>query len=163
MEPIYSIKSIITEKEFIRFNRYLRYRNKTHMAIIIGCGLLVLAFVINDFIKGTNVARAVGFLVGILVVVWIYTFGADRKAKKYYHQYVVKEDINQRIDFFDNHYVQSSANANVTIHYSQITNIYATKTNIYLMRAPNIGCILSLSDCPEGFVDFITEKIIARR
>ena len=100
MEPLYSVKTALTEEEFVRFNRFVAHSNKKNLTIIIVCGLLILAFAINDFVKGTNVPRAVGFLVGMLVCVWLFTFGVGRTAKRYYRQYVVKEGSEQTILFF---------------------------------------------------------------
>ena len=83
MEPLYSVKTALTEEEFVRFNRFVAHSNKKNLTIIIVCGVIILAFAINDFVKGTNVPRAVGFLVGMLVCVWLFTFGVGRTAKKY--------------------------------------------------------------------------------
>ena len=121
MEPLYSVKTALTEEEFVRFNRFVAHSNKKNLTIIIVCGVIILAFAINDFVKGTNVPRAVGFLVGMLVCVWLFTFGVGRTAKRYYRQYVVKEGSEQTILFFDDHYEQSTSNANANIAYKQLT------------------------------------------
>ena len=155
MEPLYSVKTALTEEEFVRFSRFVAHSNKKNMAIIIVCGLLILAYAINDFVKGTNVPRAVGFLVGMLVCVWLFTFGVGRTAKKYYRQYVVKEGSEQTILFFDDQ--QSTSNANANIAYNQLTAIHFTKTNIYLMRSPRVGAVLPLASCPEGLPEFLQD------
>ena len=155
MTPNYSIKTNLTEEEFVRFSRFVAHSNKKNMAIIIVCGLLILAYVINDFVTDTNVPRAVGFLVGMLICVWLFTFGVDRTAKRYYRQYVVKEGTEQTILFFDDHYEQSTSNANANIAYKQLTAIHFTKTNIYLMRSPRVGVVLPLAACPDGLPEFL--------
>ena len=155
MEPLYSVRTTLTEEEFVRFSRFVAHSNKKNMAIIIVCGLLILAYAINDFVTDTNVPRAVGFWVGMLVCVWLFTFGVDRTAKRYYRQYVVKEGTEQTILFFDDHYVHSSANANANIAYKQLTAIHFTKTNIYLMRSPRVGAVLPLASCPKGLPEFL--------
>lgn len=157
MEPLYSVKTSLTEEEFVRFSRFVAHSNKKNMTIIIVCGLLILAFAINDFVKGTNVPRAVGFLVGMLICVWLFTFGVGRTAKRYYRQYVVKEGFEQTIQFFDDHYEQSTTNGNANIPYSQLTAIYFTKTNIYLMRSPRVGAVLPLATCPKGLAEFLQD------
>ena len=139
----------------MRFNRFVAHSNKKNMTILIVCGLLILAFAINDFVTGTNVPRAVGFLVGMLVCVWLFTFGVSRTAKRYYRQYVVKEGTEQTILFFDDYYEQSTANANANIPYSQLTAIHFTKTNIYLMRSPRVGAVLPLASYPDGLSEFL--------
>ena len=144
MTPNYSIKTNLTEEEFVRFSRFVAHSNKKNMTIIIVCGLLILAFAINDLVKGTNVPRAVGFLAGMLICVWLFTFGVDRTAKRYYRQYVIKECTEQTIQFFDDHYVHSYANANANIAYKQLTAIHFTKKNIYLMRSPRVGAVVPL-------------------
>ena len=155
MEPNYSVNTKLTEEEFVRFNRLIMHRNKKLMAIIIGCGLIVLAYAIENLIKGQNMAMSLGLLCGSLVFIWVYTFGADRKARKYYKQNVEKESTEQRIDFYDDHFEQTTANANTNIPYSLLSAIYITKTNVYMMRSPVVGYVLPLNDCPEGFVEFI--------
>ena len=157
MEPLYSVKTTLTEEEFVRFNRFVAHSNKKNMAIIIVCGLLILAYAINDFVTGSNVPRAVGFLVGMLVCVWLFTFGVGRTAKKYYRQYVAKEGSEQTILFFDDHYEQSTSNANANTTYKQLTAIHFTKTNIYLMRSPRVGVVLPLASCPQGLPEFLQD------
>ena len=155
MEPLYCVKTVLTEEEFVRFNRFVAHSNKKNMTIIIVCGLLILAFAINDLVTGNNVPRAVGFLAGMLICVWLFTFGVDRTAKRYYRQYVVKEGSEQTILFFNDHYEQSTANANANITYKQLTAIHFTKTNIYLMHSPKVGVVLPLASCPNGLPEFL--------
>ena len=50
MEPLYSVKTALTEEEFVRFSRFVAHSNKKNLTIIIVCGLLILAFAINDFV-----------------------------------------------------------------------------------------------------------------
>ena len=157
MEPLYSVKTSLTEEEFVRFSRFVAHSNKKNTTIIIACGLLILAFAINDLVKGTNVPRAVGFLAGMLICVWLFTFGVGRTAKRYYRQYVVKEGSEQNIQFFDDHYEQSTANANANTTYKQLTAIHFTKTNIYLMRSPRVGVVIPLASCPQGLPEFLQD------
>lgn len=155
MKPNYSVDKSVSEKEYVRFNRFLRYRNKKNMSIIIGSSLLITAFSIVQIYEYSDVALAVGFLAGLLVAIWMYTFGADRRARKYYNQFVLKEGTEQHIDFYDDHYEQFSAVGNVKIQYNQLFKIYVTKTNIYMMRSPSVGCALSLGNCSHEFVSFV--------
>ena len=155
MEPLYSVKTALTEEEFVRFSRFVAHSNKKNIAIIIVCGMIILAFAIEHFVKGTNIPAAIGLLAGMLVCVWLFTFGVGRTAKKYYRQYVVKEGSEQTILFFDDHYEQSTSNANANIDYNQLTAIHFTKTNIYLMRSPRVGIVLPLAACPDGLPEFL--------
>ena len=155
MEPRYSVKTALTEEEFVRFNRFVAHSNKKNIAIIIVCGMIILAFAIEHFVKGTNIPTAIGLLAGMLVCVWLFTFGVGRTAKKYYRQYVVKEGSEQTILFFDDHYEQSTSNANANTTYKQLTAIHFTKTNIYLMRSPRVGVVLPLAACPDGLPEFL--------
>ena len=139
MEPLYSVKTALTEEEFVRFNRFVAHSNKKNLTIIIVCGVIILAFAINDF------------------CVWLFTFGVGRTAKRYYRQYVVKEGSEQTILFFDDHYEQSTSNANANIAYKQLTAIHFTKTNIYLMRSPRVGVVLPLASCPQGLPEFLQD------
>lgn len=155
MEPKYKVHADLTEEEFVRFSLFVSHSNKTRVAIIIVCGLIILALAVGDLIKGTHVARAIGFLAGELVCLWLFTFGVARQAKKYYRQYVVKESTEQDILFFDDHFEQVTGNATSSVEYSHLNHIYFTKTNIYLMRAPNIGVVLPLASCPDGLAEFL--------
>ncbi|MBQ6666852.1 MAG: hypothetical protein IJM65_01895 [Bacteroidales bacterium] len=113
------------------------------MSIIIGSSLLITAFAIVQIYEYSDVALAVVFLAGLLVAIWMYTFGADRRAKKYYNQFVLKEGTEQHIDFYDDHYEQFSAVGNVKIQYNQLFKIYVTKTNIYDAFSISRLCIVS--------------------
>ena len=157
MEPLYSVKTALTEEEFVRFSRFVAHSNKKNLTIIIVCGVIILAFAINDFVTGTNIPAAIGLLAGMLVCVWLFTFGVDRTAKRYYRQYVVKEGSDQTILFFDDHYEQSTSNANANTTYKQLTAIHFTKTDIYLMRSPRVGVVLPLASCPQGLPEFLQD------
>ena len=157
MEPLYSVKTSLTEEEFVRFSRFVAHSNKKNMTIIIVCGVIILAFAIEHFVKGTNIPAAIGLLAGMLICVWLFTFGVDRTAKRYYRQYVVKEGSEQTILFFDDNYEQSTSNANANIAYKQLTAIHLTKTNIYLMRSPRVGVVLPLISCPNGLPEFLQD------
>lgn len=157
MEPKYTIHTSLSEEEFIRFNRYLIHQNKRSMTIIIVSTLLVLAFAIDHFIRGVNLPIAVGLLVGLLIAVWNITLGADRKAKKYYRSYIAPQMAEQTISFFEDHLEQTTQTGNGSIPYAQLHKIYRTKTNLYLMRSPQVGTILPLASCPEGLVDYIMQ------
>jgi hypothetical protein len=157
MEPLYSVKTALTEEEFVRFNRFVAHSNKKNLTIIIVCDVIILAFAIEHFVTGTNIPAAIGLLAGMLVCVWLFTFGVDRTAKRYYRQYVVKEGSEQTILFFDDHYEQSTSNANANIAYKQLTAIHFTKTNIYLMRSPRVGVVLPLVSCPNGLPEFLQD------
>ena len=157
MEPLFSVKTSLTEEEFVRFSRFVAHSNKKNLTIIIVCGVIILAFAINDFVTGTNIPAAIGLLAGMLVCVWLFTFGVDRTAKRYYRQYVVKEGSDQTILFFDDHYEQSTSNANANTTYKQLTAIHFTKTDIYLMRSPRVGVVLPLASCPQGLPEFLQD------
>ena len=157
MEPLYSVKTALTEEEFVRFSRFVAHSNKKNLTIIIVCGVFILAFAIEHFVTGTNIPAAIGLLAGMLVCVWLFTFGVGRTAKKYYRQYVVKEGSEQTILFFDDHYEQSTSNANANTTYKQLTAIHITKTNIYLMRSPRVGVVLPLASCPQGLPEFLQD------
>ena len=155
MEPLYSVKTALTEEEFVRFSRFVAHSNKKNLTIIIVCGVIILAFAIEHFVTGTNIPAAIGLLAGMLVCVWLFTVGVGRTAKRYYRQYVVKEGTEQTVLFFNDHYEQSTSNANADIAYKQLTAIHFTKTNIYLMRSPRVGVVLPLASCPEGLPEFL--------
>jgi hypothetical protein len=157
MEPLYSVKTALTEEEFVRFSRFVAHSNKKNLTIIIVCGVIILAFAIEHFVTSTNIPAAIGLLAGMLVCVWLFTFGVDRTAKRYYRQYVVKEGSEQTILFFDDHYEQSTSNANANIDYNQLTAIHFTKTDIYLMRSPRVGVVLPLASCPQGLPEFLQD------
>ena len=157
MTPNYSIKTNLTEEEFVRFNRFILLNNKKLATTLVVCWLLFLAVAVGQIVTGTNLPLGIGLLAGILVSVWILTFGSDNRAKKYYRQYVVKEGTEQTILFFDDHYEQSTANANANIAYKQLTAIHFNKTNIYLMRSPNIGAVRPLAACPDGLSELLQD------
>ena len=157
MEPLFSVKTSLTEEDFVRFSRFVAHSNKKNMTIIIVCGVIILAFAIEHFVKGTNIPAAIGLLAGMLICVWLFTFGVDRTAKRYYRQYVVKEGTEQTVLFFNDHYEQSTSNANANTTYKQLTAIHFTKTDIYLMRSPRVGVVLPLASCPQGLPEFLQD------
>ncbi|MBO4600591.1 MAG: YcxB family protein [Bacteroidales bacterium] len=155
MEPLYCIRSKYTEKEYVRFNRYLASRNKSIWVVIALFGLFGIEFLVMNIHKEGQVAIGAVLVLGALFMAWNLTLGADRKARKYYASDKYIQGLEFELKFYDDHIEQVGSNSFGIIDYDKIYKIFVTKNSVYIMRSSVAGIFFPLADCPQGFVDFI--------
>ncbi|MBR1784677.1 MAG: hypothetical protein IJ760_04480 [Bacteroidales bacterium] len=119
MEPLFSIESKYTEEEFVKFNRYVIFHNKHNYVtwgVMIGA-VLIFFSAITSF-----GSLPVGFMIAvaaawILVLIWSYTWGADRKARKYYAKDKVINGLAYKLSFFEDNLIQMQSNGSASLEY----------------------------------------------
>jgi hypothetical protein len=158
MEPLFCIRSKYTEKEYVRFNRELISRDKSRWVIIVLLGFFGIAFIAVDIHNRGQVAAGVVMLFVSLFLTWWFTLGVARRARRYYANDKVVQDLEFELKFYDDHLEQFEPNGYFSMSYDKFHKIYMTKSSVCFMRSLSAGIFVPLADCPQGFVDFI-EKI----
>jgi hypothetical protein len=156
MEPLFCIRSKYTEKEYVHFNRELISRNNSsRWVIIVLLGLFGIAFIAVDIHnRGQVVAGAVMVSISLFLT-WWFTLGFARRARRYYANDKMVQDLEFELKFYDDHLEQFEPNGYFSMSYDKFHKIYVTKSSVCLMRSLSAGIFIPLADCPQGFVDFI--------
>ncbi len=158
MEPLFCIRSKHTENEYVRFNRELIARHRSHWVIIVLLGLFGISFIAVDIHNRGQVVTGIVMVSLSLFLTWWFTLGFAHRAKRLYANDKVVQDLEFELKFYDDHLELIEPNGYSSMNYGKLHRIYLTKSSVCLMRSLTLGFFVPLADCPQGFVDFI-EKI----
>ena len=153
MQALYTIKSLYSQEEFIRFNRTLRFKNKKIIVMLSVLNFLLIATTVLCLVKGY-------FFWAVLCGVYLVSFdwylfrGTDKKMAKVFMQNKLVANQVCEFRFYDDHFESITKNGSSNIDYDKIHRIVETKTNIYIMYSDNQG-IMMQKPVPDGFVDFL--------
>ncbi len=153
MQALYTIKSLYSQEEFIRFNRTLRFKNKKIIVMLSVLNFLLIATTVLCLVKGY-------FFWAVLCGVYLVSFdwylfrGTDKKMAKVFMQNKLIANQECEFRFYDDHFESITKNGSSNIDYDKIHRIIETKKNIYIMYSDNQG-IMMQKPVPDGFVDFL--------
>lgn len=158
-QPLFTIKSTYSEKEFVRFNRYIMLHRLHYLRNIIVCNLILLLIFSGVIIDDVNsgdipISSVITFLL-IVFVNWKLCVSPTNKSKKAYHQNKTMRDVSYSVDFYDDHYVILCNGIESSVSFDRIYEIIETDTDYYIMLSKISGVIVPKEKCPEGFADFI--------
>ena len=140
-KPLYTIKSLYSKEEFMRFNRTLRFRNKKIVVFLSILDGLLVALTLLCLISGNYIWAAIA---GFYLVFMRNTEIAGQKCE---------------FQFFEDHFDAITKSGTTSIGYDKIKNIIETKTNVYIMYSDSQG-IMMKKPLPEGFIEFLREKVV---
>ena len=153
MQALYTIKSLYSKEEFMRFNRTLRFKNKKMIVVLSVFNLLLIATTVFCLVNGYSFWAA---LCGVYLVFldWYLFLGTDKRMAKVFMQNKLIAGQQCEFRFYDDHFESITKNGSSNIDYDKIHRIIETKTNIYIMYSDNQG-IMMPKPVPDGFVDFL--------
>lgn len=156
MKPLYTVKSLYSMEEFMRFNRTLRFRNKKIVVFLSILDVLLLALTLLCLINGSYIWAAIaGFY--LLFLNWYLFRGIDqRMAKVFMRNTEIAGQLCEFL-FFEDHFDAITKSGTTSISYDKIKNIIETRTNVYIMYSDSQG-IMMKKPMPEGFVEFLQTK-----
>ncbi len=158
-QPLFTIKSTYSEKEFVRFNRYIMLHRLHYLWNIIACNLILLLIfsgVIIDDVNSGNIP--IGSVITFLLIVfvnWKLCVSPTNKSKKVYRQNKTMRDASYSVDFYDDHYVILCNGIESSVPFDKLHEIIETDTDYYIMLSKISGVIIPKEKCPVGFADFI--------
>lgn len=158
-QPLFTIKSTYSEKEFVRFNRYIMLHRLHYLRNIIACNLILLLIfsgVIIDDVNSGNIP--IGSVITFLLIVfvnWKLCVSPTNKSKKVYRQNKTMRDASYSVDFYDDHYVILCNGIESSVPFDKPHEIIETDTDYYIMLSKISGVIIPKEKCPVGFADFI--------
>ena len=156
MQPLYTIKSLYSRDEFMRFNRTLRLRNKKIIVFLTILDVLLVALTLFCLVNGSYIWAAIaGFY--LVFLNWYLFRGIDQRMAKVF---VKNSEIAGQMcefQFFEDHFDAITKSGTTSIDYDKIKNVIETRTNVYIMYSDSQG-IMMKKPLPEGFVFFLREK-----
>lgn len=156
MKPLYTVKSLYSMEEFMRFNRTLRFRNKKIVVFLSILDVLLLALTLLCLINGSYIWAAIaGFY--LLFLNWYLFRGIDQRMAKVFMRNTEIAGQQCEFQFFEDHFDAITKSGTTSISYDKIKNIIETKTNVYIMYSDSQG-IMMKKPMPEGFVEFLQTK-----
>jgi len=156
MEPIYTVKSVCTKEEYIRYNRFILNKEAHLGRFYFLFVAIVVIWIIACVIKGQYLECAAPLLV-LAYIAYAFYVRMDRKASKVYDSNETMKDLSAgyEVKFYDDHYEVKTPNGNSAVDYSKIHRVYFTPDNVYLLQGQNVGHILQKENFPEGLEEFL--------
>lgn len=158
-QPLFTIKSTYSEKEFVRFNRYIMLHRFHYLRNSIVCNLILLLIfsgVIIDDVNSGNIP--IGSVITFLLIVfinWKLCVSPTNKSKKAYRRNKTMRDASYSVDFYYDHYVILCNGIESSVPFDKLQEIIETDTDYYIMLSKISGVIIPKEKCPVGFADFI--------
>lgn len=157
-KPFYTIKSLYSKEEFMRFNRTLRFRNKKIVVFLSILDGLLVALTLLCLISGNYIWAAVaGFY--LVFLNWYLFRGIDQRMAKVFIRNTEIAGQKCEFQFFEDHFDAITKSGTTSIGYDKIKNIIETKTNVYIMYSDSQG-IMMKKLLPEGFIEYLREKVV---
>lgn len=157
-KPLYTIKSLYSKEELMRFNRTLRFRNKKIVVFLSILDGLLVALTLLCLISGNYIWAAVaGFY--LVFLNWYLFRGIDQRMAKVFMRNTEIAGQKCEFQFFEDHFDAITKSGTTSIGYDKIKNIIETKTNVYIMYSDSQG-IMMKKPLPEGFIEFLREKVV---
>ena len=158
MQPLYTIKSLYSKEEFMRFNRTLRFRNKKIVVFLSILDALLVALTLLCLISGNYIWAAVaGFY--LVFLNWYLFRGIDQRMAKVFMRNTEIAGQKCEFQFFEDHFDAITKSGITSIDYDKIKNIIETKTNVYIMYSDSQG-IMMKKPMPEGFMEVLSGKVV---
>ena len=156
MQPLYTIKSLYSREEFMRFNRTLRLRNKKIVVFLSILNVLLIGLTVLCLIQGSYIWAAIaGFY--LVFLDWYLFHGIDQRMAKLFMKNTEIAGQKCEFHFFEDHFDAITKSGTTSIGYEKIKDIIETKTNIYIMYSDSQG-IMMKKPVPDGFPEFLKEK-----
>ncbi len=158
MQPLYTIKSLYSIEEFMRFNRTLRLRNKKIVVFLTILNVLLVALTVLCLVNGSYIWAAIaGFY--LVFLNWYLFRGIDKRMAKVFVRNTEIAGQRCEFQFFEDHFDALTKSGTTSIDYGKIKNIIETRTNVYIMYSDSQG-IMMKKPMPEGFLGFLRGKVV---
>jgi len=154
MELLHKTTMKYTFEEYKKFNKSVMKKRikKVYITLIV---LLVMAFLlwyINPFSS-----LPLFLVLFILIYPIMLNIGTNKAVKKCYNSNELLKDINQTLEFYENHFIAITDKSEANIEYDKLYEILENKTNFYLMIGDNQGYLVLKEKCSKELISFIEE------
>ena len=150
MDPLYTTQTAYTFDEYKRFNKKLTL-NKLLLIILI---ILLLTVVLTLLSK--NSVYLIMMLLYIIVICILFPMMINRNLKKvFYADKHLQKNGLRTYYFYESYFEERTNNSYTKFDYDCIHSIVESKTNFYIMKAPNQAYIIVKNNCSPERIAFI--------
>ena len=152
-EPRFTVCTELTESDYVRFYRFDTWHKKNTKWAVICFVMATAVFYLRDILFNRFPSIGIGFTVGTLYLIWMYTKGADKRAVKFYKEN--KLGGKSEVHFYDDTLEIVGDTTRSEWQYKELVEIIATKGDLYIKYSPVFTLCIKKADCPEGFLEFM--------
>lgn len=149
----FTVCTELTESDYVRFYRFDTWHKKNTKWAVICFVMATAVFYLRDILFNRFPSIGIGFTVGTLYLIWMYTKGADKRAVKFYYEN--KLGGKSEVHFYDDTLEIVGDTTRSEWQYKELVEIIATKDDLYIKYSPVFTLCIKKVDCPEGFLEFI--------
>lgn len=149
----FTVCTELTESDYVRFYRFDTWHKKNTKWAVICFVMATAVFYLRDILFNRFPSIGIGFTVGTLYLIWMYTKGADKRALKFYHEN--KLGGKSEVHFYDDTLEIVGDTTRSEWQYKELVEIIATKGDLYIKYSPVFTLCIKKADCPEGFLEFM--------
>ena len=159
MEPRFTVHTVYTKEEYMKFNKAVLMRSKVNIALFVL--FIVLIVVMNALDIGKGETMPLLPMIVAVIEIGVYTL-IMAVLNRFLAEHAFKSNKllsgeSEEIFFYDDRLEAQTENGNAAIPYDKIHKIYETKTNFYIMIASSQGMIIVKSEAPAGADGFIRD------
>lgn len=152
-EPRFTVCTELTESDYVRFYRFDTWHKKNTKWAVICFVMATAVFYLRDILFNRFPSIGIGFTVGTLYLIWMYTKGADKRAVKFYKEN--KLGGKSEVHFYDDTLEIVGDTTRSEWQYKELVEIIATKGDLYIKYSPVFTLCIKKADCPEDFLEFM--------
>ena len=149
----FTVFTELTESDYVRFYRFDTWHKKNTKWTVICFVMATAVFYLRDILFNRFPSIGIGFTVGTLYLIWMYTKGADKRAVKFYHEN--KLGGKSEVHIYDDTLEIVGDTTRSEWQYKELVEIIATKGDLYIKYSPVFTLCIKKVDCPEGFLEFM--------
>ena len=144
----FTIKSTMTRDLYLRFSWKIFRQHKFAMAYLITMPILILIYCVANGLLIYGIFLASLFLVAMYYLI-------NMKMNRTYNKNPLMQDLESTFTFEEDHVIVTTKRGTLTLNYEDITDIYETKYDIFMMTGKNFGNPFVKKDLTEGEIQFI--------
>lgn len=149
----FTVCTELTESDYVRFYRFDTWHKKNTKWAVICFVMATAVFYLRDILFNRFPSIGIGFTVGTLYLIWMYTKGADKRAVKFYKEN--KLGGKSEVHFYDDTLEIVGDTTRSEWQYKELVEIIVTKGDLYIKYSPVFTLCIKKVDCPEGFLEFM--------
>lgn len=144
----FTIKSTMTRDLYLRFSWKIFRQHKFAMAYLIIMPILILIYCVANGLPIYGIFLASLFLVAMYYLI-------NMKMNRTYNKNPLMQDLESTFAFEEDHVTVTTKRGTLTLNYEDITDIYETKYDIFMMTGKNFGNPFVKKDLTEEEIQFI--------
>lgn len=158
MEPLYRTITKYTMNEHIKLMTTVNRDSSMYNGFSAFFMAIMMATGVYIYIKSGELAVAIVCAVIGISFPLLLELRLKHQAKEVFEKNKETQNLVMELDFYQDHYEQTSQLGNTSVRYSQLYKILENKTNYYLMISPYLGSIVLKDNCSPDLIEFLNAQ-----